>query len=71
MITMTTDELLKITTRDRLVFAWQKSTELTRDFELYSQEIKDDREASRALADFAEAEAVHAAKLLELLKKYR
>ncbi len=67
---MRIDDMLKITTRDRLLFAWQKSTELVRDFELYSKEITDDPRASRALADFAETEAVHAAKLLELLRIY-
>ncbi len=67
---MRTEELLKITTRDKLIFAWQKSTELARDFETYSREIEDDGRAKDALADFAEAEAIHAAKLLALLRRY-
>ncbi|MEG1449031.1 MAG: rubrerythrin, partial [Oscillospiraceae bacterium] len=32
---------LKITTRDRLLSAWQNSTELVRDFQNYSDDIRD------------------------------
>lgn len=68
---MKTEELLKITTRDKLLFAWRESTELARDFETYSHEIKDDDAAAETFARFAETEAVHAAKLLGMLRLYK
>ncbi|MDO5561021.1 MAG: rubrerythrin [Oscillospiraceae bacterium] len=57
---------LVITTRDRVLRAWQNSTELVRDFEVYSKEI-DEKEIARMFDKFAEDEGHHAAKLLELL----
>lgn len=61
---------VKITTRDRLLRAWQNSTELTRDFELYSKEIDNDERTSVMFANFARDEALHAAKLLDILHDY-
>ncbi len=61
---------IKITTRDRLMRAWQNSTELTRDYELYSKEIDSDERASAMFANFARDESLHAAKLLSLLHEY-
>ncbi len=61
---------VRITTRDRVLRAWQNSTELVRDFEIYSKEISDDTEAAKAFAEFAEDEGLHAARFLELLRQY-
>lgn len=62
---------VEINTRDRLLRAWENSMELTRDFQIYSQEIKDNSEAAQAFAKFAENEGMHAAKLRELLLEYQ
>lgn len=35
---------IEITTRDKLLRAWENSMELVRDFENYSKDIKDDRQ---------------------------
>lgn len=59
-----------ITTRDKVLRAWENSTELVRDFQTYSQEIKGDKQVAGIFAEFAEDEAMHAAKFLELLKTY-
>lgn len=61
---------IKITTRDRLLRAWENSIELVKDFEMYSDEIKDDENAAELFARFAEDEGLHASKLLEALHKY-
>ncbi|MBP3359417.1 MAG: rubrerythrin [Clostridia bacterium] len=61
---------IKITTRDRLLRAWENSIELVKDFEMYSEEIKEDEKAAKLFAELAEAEGLHASKLLELLHKY-
>lgn len=61
---------IKITTRDRLMRAWQNSTELTRDFEMYSKQIEDDERVSVMFSNFARDEALHAAKLLGILHDY-
>lgn len=60
---------IKITTRDRLMRAWENAMELTRDFEIYAKEIRDNQEAASTFAEFAEDEGMHAAKLRELLQK--
>ena len=62
---------VQITTRDRVMRAWQNSMELTRDFEMYSKEIHDDHETARLFAEFAEEECVHAARFREILHKYQ
>lgn len=61
---------IKITTRDRLLMAWENSMELVRDFENYSKEIKDDGRVAGVFAGYAEEEGSHAAKLLEILHEY-
>ncbi len=61
---------IKITTRDRILRAWENSMELVRDFEIYSKEIEDDNEASKIFAKFAEDECCHASKFRELLHRY-
>lgn len=60
---------VQITTRDKVMRAWENSMELTRDFELYSKQISDDDEIAKTFADFAEDECAHAARFRELLHK--
>lgn len=67
---MHTNTSVNITTRDKILRAWQQSTELTRDFEVYSREIKDNDSAAMMFSSFAEEEAKHAAKLLGMLRMY-
>lgn len=62
---------VNITTRDKLMKAWQDSMSLVRDFEIHSHEISDDRATSQIFARFAEEEGVHAAKFRELLLQYQ
>lgn len=57
---------VEITTRDRVLRAWENSMELTRDFAMYSKEVNDAKVAD-VFAKFAEEEGVHAAKLRDLL----
>lgn len=60
-----------INNRDRVLRAWQNSTELVRDYQAYAHEIEeDDKELAKLFFEFADDEAVHAAKLLELLRGY-
>ncbi|NCA93271.1 rubrerythrin [bacterium] len=61
---------LTITTRDRVLRAWQNTTELVRDFETYSQEIDNNREVASLFAQYAEDEGHHAAKLLNVLREF-
>lgn len=60
-----------VSTRDRVMRAWENSMELTRDFEMYSKEIHDDPAVARVFADFAEEECVHAARFREILHQYQ
>ena len=62
---------VNITTRDKLMKAWQDSMSLVRDFEVHSHEISDDKTTSQIFASFAEEEGVHAAKFRELLLQYQ
>lgn len=60
-----------ITNRDRVLRAWQNSTELVRDYQGYAQEIgKENKELTKLFAEYAEEEAIHASKLLEILHKF-
>lgn len=60
-----------ITNRDRVLRAWQNSTELVRDYQAYAHEIEeDDKELAKLFFEFGDDEAVHAAKLLDLLRGY-
>lgn len=54
--------------RDRLMRAWQNSTELTRDFEMYSKRMPPG-EIADMFKDFAQDEAAHASKLRSVLSK--
>ncbi len=60
---------LRITTRDRLLRAWQNSTELVRDYQNYSDEVEEEK-IKKLFAHYAEDEALHASELLELLHAY-
>ena len=60
---------LNITTRDRLLRAWQNSTEMVRDFENYARETSDHPAAANLFAQCAVEEGKHAADLLRLLKE--
>ena len=64
-------EEVQITTRDRLLRAWQNSMELTRDFETYASEIQDDKDAACLFASFAEEEGRHASELRQQLLRYQ
>ncbi|MEG0542482.1 MAG: rubrerythrin [Angelakisella sp.] len=59
-----------ITNRDRVLRAWENSTELVRDYESYAHEMKEDGKLSALFAEYARDEGLHAAKLLELLQGY-
>ena len=61
---------IEITTRDRVLRGWENSTELVREYENYYNIIEDDKEVANLFAEFAETEAKHASKLLEILRKY-
>lgn len=65
------EQPIQITTRDKVMRAWENSMELTRDFELYSKQINDDDDTARVFAQFAEEECVHAARFREILHKYQ
>ena len=62
---------LRVTTRDKVLRAWQNSMELVRDFENYSHDIEDDKQAAQIFADFAVQESEHAAKFLDMLHEYQ
>ena len=60
-----------ITSRDRILRAWQNSTELVRDYQQYSHEFEQkERKLSTMFAEFAQNEAERAARLLVLLRGY-
>ena len=54
-----------ITTRDRLMKAWQSSMELVRDYKHYAQEENDS--VSNLFNEFAEEIGIQSSKLRELL----
>lgn len=62
---------INITTRDRVLRAWENSMELVRDFKSYSEEIKDDSYIANIFSDFATDEGVHALKFREILHRYQ
>lgn len=67
---MTDKNGLKITARDRVLRAWQNSTELVRDYQSYAGETSDSKQLSALFSRYAEEEAVHAAELLKVLHEY-
>ena len=54
-----------ITTRDKLMKAWQSSMELVRDYKHYAQEEKDG--VSEVFSEFAEEIGIQSSKLREML----
>lgn len=60
-------EPIHISTRDRVLRAWQNTMELIRDYQLYVAEIEDPA-ISQLFAELAEAECRHGAKLHDVLK---
>lgn len=68
---MDTKNGFTITNRDHVLRAWQNSTELVRDYQAYAHELEEDNEElSKLFSAFAEDEAAHAAKLLDVLRGY-
>ena len=68
---MDTKNGFTITNRDHVLRAWQNSTELVRDYQAYAHKIeKDHKELAKLFSEFADHEAAHAAKLLDLLREY-
>lgn len=68
---MDTKNGFTITNRDHVLRAWQNSTELVRDYQAYAHEIEEDnKELAKLFSELADDEAVHAAKLLDLLRGY-
>lgn len=60
-----------ITDRDHVLRAWQNTTELVRDYQAYAREMEhDDGTLTQLFAQLAEEEAVHAEKLLQILRGY-
>lgn len=63
-------EQVTITARDRVLRAWQNSTELVRDFQLYAKELADKPELAEVFHRFAEEECVHASRFRDILREY-
>jgi rubrerythrin len=58
-----------ISNRDRVLRAWENSTELVRDYKAYAEEMKEDKRISNLFLEFAKDEAYHASKLLKILEE--
>ncbi len=58
---------LNITTRDRVLRAWENSTELVRDFQTYANDTEHNKKLAQMFNEYAKDEAVHASQLLKLL----
>lgn len=67
---MKPEERIDMTSRDRLMRSWHNSMELVRDYQAYAEEIKGDKQLSLVFREFADDEAMHAAKFRELLHQY-
>ena len=63
---MQVHEPIHISTRDRVLRAWQNTMELVRDYQLYAKEIKD-QEISELFSRCAETECRHAAEFHDIL----
>lgn len=61
-------EPIHISTRDRVLRAWQNTMELIRDYQLYAAEIED-HNISDLFSRMAETECRHAADLHDVLKE--
>lgn len=62
---------IEITTRDRVLRAWENSMELVRDFENYAKEITDNKQVAETFAAYAEEEAIHASNFREMLHDFQ
>ncbi|MGN0171746.1 MAG: rubrerythrin [Acutalibacteraceae bacterium] len=60
-----------ITTRDRMLMAWERSMELVRSLEEQAEEIDDDERARAMFRRFAKDECVHASELHDRLLEYQ
>lgn len=58
---------LNITSRDRVLRAWENSTELVRDFQSYANDTEHNPKLAKMFNEYAKDEAEHAAHLLKLL----
>lgn len=65
---MQAHEPIHISTRDRVLRAWQNTMELIRDYQLYAREIEDPT-ISELFSRLAESECRHGADLHDVLKK--
>jgi len=61
---MNSNEVI-VTTRDKLMRAWENSMELAKDFEVYAKEEKGG--VSERFKEFALEEGLHASELREML----
>lgn len=60
---------IEITTRDRLLMAWQHTMELVRDFGAYAEEEGAKSEVGRLFLECAEEQGKEAARFLEQLRR--
>ena len=60
---------VEITTRDRVMRAWENSMELAWNYELCAKGITDNAAAAESFFAFAEDEAKHAARFKEILNQ--
>lgn len=68
---MDTKNGFTITDRDHVLRAWQNTTEFVRDYQDYAHELEEDnKELAKLFFQFAEDEAAHASKLLDLLRGF-
>ena len=65
---MQVHEPIHISTRDRVLRAWQNTMELVRDYQLYAKEIED-KEISDLFSRCAESECRHASAFHDILLK--
>ena len=68
---MSKDKKIVITTRDRVLRAWQNSTELARAFKTSAKEPPTNKPAAEMFQKYAVDEGRHAAELLKLLHDYQ
>ena len=59
----------RITTKYRLIRAWESSAELAKLFEAYHHDTDGDERIKEIFSSFAKEEAVHAAELLKIIRE--
>lgn len=59
---------LPITERDRMMRIWERSMELVKEFQTFSEET-DDPEMAEIFAEYAEDEGIHASWLREQIQR--